>query len=98
MSSFEIDILVLFNKDKNFDLSSETLFSLKSSAKFGKLSDGKQSKLKSEILVFRLSLFSLFNSKLTSEPAGIFLKISYKIVADDVVLPSVIVFTSRISS
>ena len=47
-----------------------------SSANVGKLSVGKQSKLKSELSLFRLSLFSVFKSKFNSEFEDIFLRIS----------------------
>jgi hypothetical protein len=59
---------------------------------------GRQSKLKSEFSLFKLNLFSDFKSKLNSELAEIFLKISYSIVAEVVVLPSFITLTSEISS
>ena len=47
-----------------------------SSAKVGKLSVGKHSRLKSALSLFKLSLFSDFNSKFSSEFEEIFLKIS----------------------
>ena len=69
-----------------------------SSLNVGKLSVGRQSKLKSELSLFKLNLFSDFKSKLISELEGIFLNISKRIAAEVVVLPSVIIFTSEISS
>ena len=59
--------LVLFSRDKKFFLSKDISFSSKSSAKFGKLSVGKHSKLKSDFSAIKLSLFSLFKSNLISE-------------------------------
>ena len=59
--------MVLFNSDNNFDLSKIISFFSKSSEKFGKFSVGRQSKLKSELSVFKLNLFSFFKSKLISE-------------------------------
>ena len=76
MSSLDIEILVLFNNFKNLLLFSEISCPSNSSAKVGKLSVGRQSKLKSELSLLRLSLFSDFNSKFNSELDEIFLKIS----------------------
>ena len=47
-----------------------------SSENDGKLSVGKQSRLKSEFALLRLNLFSVFKSKCNSELEDIFLKIS----------------------
>ena len=69
-----------------------------SSEKVGKLSVGKHKRLKSAFSLFKLNLFSDFRSKFNSELEEIFLKISYRIAADVVVLPSLITFTSLISS
>ena len=77
----------MFNNDKNFDLLNDISLLSKSSEKLGKLSVGKQSKLKSELSVKRFNLFSLFKSNLISELPDIFLKISYSIAADVVVDP-----------
>ena len=80
------------SKDRKFFLST-SIFSLSNlSSKVGKLLDGKQSKLKSEFLVFKLNLFSLLSVKLISVPFGIFLKISKRTFADVVVLPSSVNF------
>jgi len=91
-------ILVLFKSFKNLLLLSKISDSSNSSAKVGKLSVGKQSKLKSELSLFKLSLFSFLRSKFNSEFEEIFLRISYKIAAEVVVLPSLIILTSSISS
>ena len=72
--------------------------SSKLSEKFGKLSVGKQSKLKSELSVTKFNLFSFLRLNFISELPDIFLRISYRIVADVVVAPSVIVLISLISS
>ena len=88
MSSFEIDILVLFKSDKSLDLLNEISSVLKSSEKFGKLSTGKQFRLKSELSVIKFNLFSLFKLNFISEFPDIFLRMSYKIVAGIVVAPS----------
>ena len=45
-----------------------------------------------------LTLFLVDKLKLISEPEFIFLKISYRIFAEVVVLPSVVIFTSSIMS
>ena len=76
MSSLDIEILVLFNNLRNLLLFNEISCPSNSSAKVGKLSVGRQSKLKSELSLLRLSLFSDFNSKFNSELDEIFLKIS----------------------
>ena len=76
MSSLEIAILVLFKSFKNFLFCIKISFPSNSSIKVGKLSTGRQSKLKSEFSLLRLSLFSVLSSKLSSELEGIFLKIS----------------------
>ena len=76
MSSFEIEILVLFKSERNFDLLNEISLLSKSSAKLGKLSVGKQSKLKSELSVNKLNLFSFFKLKVNSESDEIFLRIN----------------------
>jgi len=76
VSSLDIEILVLFNSFRNLLLFSEISCPSNSSAKVGKLSVGRQSKLKSELSLLRLSLFSDFNSKFNSELDEIFLKIS----------------------
>ena len=88
----------MFNNDKNFDLLNDISLLSKSSEKLGKLSVGKQSKLKSELSVKRFNLFSLFKSNLISELPDIFLNISYSIAADVVVDPSLVIFISLISS
>ena len=75
-------------------ISSPTKFS----EKFGKLFIGKHNKLKSEFSVVRFNLFSLLRSNLISEVAEIFLKISYNIAAEVVVLPSLVILISEISS
>ena len=98
MSSLEIDIFVLFKSERSFDLLNEISSLSKSSAKFGKLSIGKHNKLKSELSVIKFNLFSFFKSNFISELPDIFLRISYRIVADVVVAPSVIVLISLISS
>ena len=59
----------------------------------GKLSVGKHNKLKSELSLFKLNLFSDLSSKFSSELEDIFLKISYNIAAEVVVLPSFTIFT-----
>ena len=64
---------------------------LDSSENVGKLSVGRHNRLKSALSLFKLSLFSDFNSKLRSEFDETFLKISNNIAADVVVLPSLIV-------
>ena len=98
MSSFEIDILVLFKSFKNLLLLKFISWPSNSSAKVGKLSTGKHNRLKSTLSLFRLNLFSDLSSNLNSELDEIFLKISKRIDADVVVLPSVIIFTLSISS
>ena len=90
--------MVLFKSFKNFLLSNKISGLSNSSANVGKLSVGKQSKLKSELSLFKLSLFSVLRSKFNSELEDIFLKISYSTVAEVVVLPSFVTFTSFISS
>ena len=74
-----------------------SLFS-KSFAKFGKLSVDKHNKLKSKLSVIKFNLFSLFMSNFISELPDIFLRMSYKIVADVVVAPSLLILISLISS
>ena len=69
-------ILVLFKSFKNFVLFNEISGPSNSSENVGKLSVGKQSKLKSKLSLFRLSLFSVFRSKFNSEFEDIFLRIS----------------------
>ena len=69
-----------------------------SSTNEGKLSVGKHKRLKSEFSLLRLNLFSDFKSKFKSEFDEIFLKISYRIAAEVVVLPSLTILTSEISS
>ena len=54
----------------------------------------KHSKLKFEFSLLKLNLLFEINSKFKSALEEIFLKISYKIAADVVVLPSVKIFTS----
>ena len=76
MSSFEIDILVLFKSFKNLLLFKVISFPSNSSENVGKLSVGKQRRLKSALSLFKLNLFSDFNSKLSSELEEIFLNIS----------------------
>ena len=84
-------IFVLFKSFKKLLLFKDISSTLKSSEKVGKLSVGKHNKLKSELAVFKLTLFSDFNSKLISAFEDIFLNISYKIAAEAVVLPSFII-------
>tara|TARA_B110000305_G_C19134884_1_gene490701 strand:- start:458 stop:733 length:276 start_codon:yes stop_codon:yes gene_type:complete len=91
VSSFEIDIFVLFKSVRSFDLLNEISSLSKSSAKFGKLSIGKHNKLKSELSVIKFNLFSFFKSNLISELPDIFLRMSYKTVADVVVAPSLLI-------
>ena len=98
MSSFEIDILVLFKRERSLDLLNDISLFSNSSEKFGKLSIGKHNKLKSELSVIKFNLFSLFKSKLMSEFPDIFLNISYNIVADVVVAPSLLILISLSSS
>ena len=71
---------------------------MNSSENVGKLSVGKHKRLKSEFLVFKLSLFSVLSSKFNSELEDIFLSMSYRIAAEVVVLPSLRTFMSDISS
>ena len=92
----EIDIFVLFKSFKKFELFSEISLLSKSSENVGKLSVGKHNKLKSELSLFKLNLFSYLSSKFSSELEDIFLKISYNIAAEVVVLPSFTIFTSSI--
>ena len=73
---------------KNLLLFKEISCPSNSSAKVGKLSVGKHKRLKSALSDFKLSLFSDFKSKFNSEFEEIFLKISYNIAAEVVVLPS----------
>ena len=98
MSSFEIDILALLRSDRKFLLETSVSSLSKSSVNVGKFSVGKHNKLKSEFSAFKLSLFSDFRLKCISEFDEIFLKISYKTLADVVVLPSSSIFKSDISS
>jgi hypothetical protein len=91
VSSLEIEIFVLFSKDKNFNGLKDSSLLVNFSEKFGKLSEGKHSRLKFELSDFMLSLFSFFNSNFNSVLADTFLKMSYKIVAEVVVLPSVVI-------
>jgi len=98
VSSFEIEILVLFKSFKNLLLFKDISSPSNSSANVGKLSVGKHKRLKSAFSLFRLSLFSDFNSKFKSEFEEIFLNMSYNIAAEVVVLPSFNIFTSLISS
>ena len=98
MSSFDIEIFVLLRSFKNLLLFREISLPSNSSAKVGKLSVGKHNKLKSELSLLRLNLFSDFKSNFNSELEEIFLNMSYKIAADVVVLPSFIILTSLISS
>ena len=93
-----MEIFVLFKSFKNLALLREISWPSNSSAKVGKLSVGKHNKLKSAFSLFKLNLFSDFNSKFNSELEEIFLNISYNIVAEVVVLPSFKIFTSLISS
>ena len=60
-------------------------------------SDGDK-RLKSAFSLFKLNLFSDFRSNFNAEFDEIFLRISYRIAADVVVLPSLIIFTSFNSS
>ena len=98
MSSFDIDIFVLFRSFKNLLLFSVISWPSNSSVKVGKLSVGIHKRLKSALSLFKLSLFSDFKSNLSSALEGIFLKMSYKIAAEVVILPSSIICTSLISS
>ena len=66
--------------------------------KEGKLSVVKHNKLKFEFSLFKLNLLFEINSKFKSAFEEIFFKISYKIAAEVVVLPSVKIFTSVILS
>ena len=68
-----------YKRFKNLLLFNMISFPSNSSAKVGKLSVGRQRRLKSEFSLFKLSLFSDFNSKFNSELEEIFLKMSYKI-------------------
>ena len=77
-------------------LFNETSCPSNSSANVGKLSVGKHKRLKSAFSLFRLNLFSDLSSKLSSELDEIFLKMSYKIAAEVVVLPSFNILTSLI--
>ena len=70
----------------------------KDSLKFGKLSTGKHSKLNFELSADMFNLFSVCKENLISEFDGNFLKISYKTVAEVVVLPSFSTLKSEISS
>ena len=69
-------ILVLFKSFKNFVLFNEISGPSNSSENVGKLSVGKQSKLKSALSLFKLSLFSDLRSKFNSEFEDIFLRMS----------------------
>ena len=93
-----MEIFVLLRTFKNFLLSRLISGPSNSSAKDGKLSVGRHRRLKSEFSLFKLNLFSDFKLKLRSEFDEIFLSISNKTAADVVVLPSLIPFTSSISS
>ena len=89
---------VNFKSFKNLLLSTDISFPSNSSENVGKLSVGRHNRLKSALSLFKLSLFSDFNSKLRSEFDETFLKISNNIAADVVVLPSLIVWMLLISS
>ena len=62
---------------------SNSIFSLSNlSSKVGKLLGGRHSKLKSEFFDLRLNLFSDLREKFISVPAGIFLKMSKRTLAE----------------
>ena len=93
-----MEIFVLFKSVRSLDLLNDISLSSKSSTKFGKLSIGRHSKLKSELSVIKFNLFSLFRSNFISEFPDIFLRMSYKIATEVVVAPSLLILTSPISS
>ena len=93
-----VNRLIGLKSFKNLLLFKSISWPSNSSAKLGKLSIGRHKRLKSAFSLLRLNLFSDFRSKLNSEFEVIFLRISYNIVAEVVVLPSVITSTSDISS
>ena len=76
MSSPEIEIFVLFKRDKSLFFLKVISLLAKSSEKDGKLSGGKHNKLKSEFSALRLILFSFFKLKTISEFTDIFRSIS----------------------
>ena len=81
----------MFKSESSLDLLNVISSLSKLSEKFGKLSVGRHKRLKSELSVIKLNLFSFFKSNFISEFPDIFLRISYKIVADVVVAPSLLI-------
>ena len=93
-----MEIFVLLSRVNNFlPLIFIPLFA-KGSLKLGKLSTGKQIRLNLELSEEIFNLFSLCKENKTSELDGYFFKISYKTVAEVVVLHSFSGLKSEISS